>query len=223
MVLNGITDPGDQTPTLKTYEIDRDNHSKVAFYDNLSFSNLIKVDDGLPNSLLGTGTGTVAWQGGTIWSGDGRIDIYNNNISGFNTGLQIILTRRKYINGQPTNVVVNNDDPTNTDYIAPRQNTIDCQPQYTTECPTYSVTPFNSNQNKTIELQFSQAVYDNPSIFRVEVIAKFNTTIIQTIEITNIEFDHGYFAYEFPGSTNIVEVKYYNPSNVQIGTCTLNT
>jgi hypothetical protein len=227
MVMTCIDSPTEQAPTTKTYEIDRVNYSKVALYDDLSFSNLVKVDDGLPNSLVGTGTGTVAWQGGNIWSGDGRIDVYNNYISGFRTGLEIILTRRKYIDGQPTNVVVNNDDPTNTDYIAPRQNTTDCQPQYTTECPTYSVTPFNSDsgQNKTIELQFSQSVYDNPSIFRVEVIAKFNTTIVSPpIEITNTEFNKGYFAYDFPGTTNRVEVKYYNDRNVQIGdTCILNT
>jgi hypothetical protein len=99
---------------------------------------VVQVDDGLPNSLMGSNTGLFYWSnaGGTTWNTDGTITFFNNTVGGGNTGKVFVRTLRKWndTTNQATTQTKQNLE-TDLDYIQPYIDDTVCPLEIATGCP----------------------------------------------------------------------------------------
>jgi hypothetical protein len=111
--------------------------------DNKYITNVVQVNDGLTDSLMGSNVGLFFWSnaGGTTWNTDGTISFYNNTIGGGNTGEVIVRTLIKYNNttNQPTTQIKPNVIG-DLDYIPPYVNTTECPLSIGDTCPSFTQT-----------------------------------------------------------------------------------
>jgi hypothetical protein len=128
----------DNRQIYKTYQIKRSTGAAIKVIDNKYISNVVQVDDGLPNSLMGSNTGLFYWSnaGGTTWNTDGTITFFNNTVGGGNTGKVFVRTLRKW--NDTTNQATTQIKPnleTDLDYIQPYIDDTVCPLEIATGCP----------------------------------------------------------------------------------------
>jgi hypothetical protein len=225
----------DASPIYKMYELDRQTGQEKKLIYGIFYTNLVQVDDGLPNSLIGTNAGQVYWSLASGWDTDGTITIFNNTISGSSTGTVNVLTLGQYnINtGIPTgNIIPNN--PYIDEYIEPYYDDVltgstydtvlsGCPITYTLNCPTI-VKKNISTTSLYYEINIDTTVRDNPVIDKIKVSALDSSLVAQDYDEYSAPFTWLYKDGLFTGlpsdASYTVKVEYLDSGATVLTGCT---
>jgi len=217
----------DNSRIYKMYQISRTTGVTLKLIDNKYITNVVQVNDGLTDSLMGSNTGLFYWSnaGGTTWNTDGTITFFNNTVGGGNTGKVIVTTLRKYndTTNQPTTQTKPNVIGTEG-YIVPYTDNTLCPPEINDLCP--------SGFTKTVigtappvfyyEFDVPNGVKNNTNISKIVVSIRTNTgTVYRTS--TYLRPFNDYYTGSFSVGTNLTDsliLEYINGANVVIKTCT---
>jgi hypothetical protein len=206
------------TTKKKLFEVDRTTGQFVRMKYSLVLGQIVQVDDGLPDSLMGVDVGKPWWDGHTDSSG-GTITIFNNSISGTNTSWLTVYDLEKYVNNTPTGIISANTN-TNPYYIPPYTSTTLCPVIYTYPCPSVSQTFETSTGVLYYQFSIADNVKNNPAI------TKITSSAIKTSIGFTASTDHyppfvNYYNLSATTTNNTydIHVEYFTGSSVSVKTC----
>jgi hypothetical protein len=221
----------DTAQIYKMYQIDRTNGVVITLIDNKYITNVVQVNDGLTDSLMGSNVGLFFWSnaGGTTWNTDGTISFYNNTIGGGNTGEVIVRTLIKYNNttNQPTTQIKPNVIG-DLDYIEPYVDTTECPLSVGDTCPSFTQTIVGTSLPVFYyEFDALNEVVNNTNIAKIRVSIRQNVgnTVYRTstyLRPFNV-YNSGSFVVPNAAYNLILEyIQVVNGADVVIKTCTPN-
>jgi len=218
----------DSARIYKMYQITRDTGVTLKLIDNKYITNVVQVDDGLTDSLMGSNTGLFYWSnaGGTTWNRDGTITFFNNTVGGGNTGRVIVTTLRKWNDTTNQETTLTKPNVPGPDYIAPYIDVSECEPEINDACP--------SGFTKTVigtappvfyyEFDVPNGVKNNTNISKIVVSIRRDTGTVYRTRTFLRPFDD-YYIESFSVNTNLTDnliLQYINGADVVIKTCTPN-
>jgi hypothetical protein len=219
----------DIAPIYKMYQINRASGLATTLIDNKYIVNVVQVNDGLPDSLMGSNAGLFYWSNSGNWNTDGTISFYNNTIGGGNTGKVIVRNLIKYNNttNQPTTQTKPNviGDP---DYIPPYVNTTECPPSIGDTCPSFTQTIVGTTLPVFYyEFDALNEVVNNTSINRIKVSIRQNVgnTVYRTSTYLRPFNAYNSGSFVVPNTAYNLILEYINVVNgveTVIKTCTPN-
>lgn len=211
-------------PKYKLYLVDRNNYGYKKLINNINAVELVNVDDGLSNSIMGCNRGIEYLSFiGDNYESDGTITIWNNSIQGGNTG-NVIVTRLVEYNSL-TNLPTGNvkpNTPGDPDYVtSPYVDFTECPITYTYECPTFTLT--NYVGFLYYELDFNTSTRLNPLIDYVRISAVTITNVVlPNSNVIQFPLNTGYTSGVITGVTGTcddLKIEYYDSSNVLLAKC----
>lgn len=220
----------DTAQIYKMYQIDRTTGNIISLINDKYITNVVQVDDGLPDSLMGSNAGLFFWSNaGSIYSTDGTISFYNNTIGGGNTGNVIVRTLIKYNNttNQPTTQIKPNVI-SDLDYIPPYFNTTECPPTSGDTCPSFTQTIVGTTLPVFYyEFDALNEVVNNTNITKIKVSIRQNVgnTVYRTNEYLRPFNAYNSGSFVVPNAAYNLILEYINVVNgveTVIKTCTPN-